>query len=66
MSSRHWKWDVPTKFRGRKIPSPQHGHGWSTADEEDDKNFSLDEKTGLYLPESAAKDRRKVKIGFQP
>lgn len=48
-------------------PAMQSGHCSSTEKpSEDDKGFELDEKSGLFLPEAAAKDRRKVQIGFGP
>ena len=61
-----WHEKSPNGKTFKPIPHAQHGHGSSDVDVEDDANFSLDEKTGLFLPAVAAKDRRKVKIGFQP
>ena len=57
--TRHEKGDEP-------IPDLIYGHASaSETPAEPDANFSLD-KSGLYLPEGAARERRKVKIGFQP
>ena len=61
-----WTWYERNNVR-RRTPKQQYGTGSFTPKEEaEDKNFTVDEATGLLLPESAAKARRKVKIGFQP
>lgn len=49
-----------------EAPEPQSGHGDSDViGKNEDKNFRLDEKSGLLLPEAAYKQRRRI-IGFQP
>lgn len=51
----------------RAIPPMRQGHGHTTEDKPtENANFERDDKTGLLLPAGAAKERRKVKIGFQP
>lgn len=50
----------------REPPEQVHGIGYSLSDkDEPGKEFSLDAKTGLLLPPAAARERRKVKTGFQ-
>ena len=56
-----WSWH---ESLDRDIPNTVHGSGWSDVRNEPGKDFDLDEKTGLLIPKNAAKDRRKVKIGF--
>lgn len=48
-----------------EAPEPQFGHGDSDViGKNEDKNFRLDKKSGLFLPEAAYKQRRRI-IGFQ-
>jgi len=43
------------------------GYGESTVKPEpESKDFAFDEGSGLFLPEAAAKAKRKVEIGFRP
>ncbi len=61
-----WTWYERNNVR-RFVPKPRLGSGYFEAKTpEEDKNFDVDESTGLLLPSAAAKNRRKVKIGFQP
>ena len=52
---------------GRKtVPKLVYGRGEANErPAEQDANFTLD-KSGLFLPEGVASERRKVKTGFQP
>ncbi len=61
-----WTWYERNNV-SRRVPKPQQGNGYfEPKTPEEDKNFDLDESSGLLLPATAAKTRRKVKIGFQP
>lgn len=54
-----------TRWRRRPALTTYHGHGsFRENTDEPDTDFKLDERSGLFLPETAAKERRKVKIGF--
>lgn len=61
-------WTRHQKMYGNSSNAPprlQYGYGSVKEDAAvEDKEFQLDTKTGLMLPADAAKERRKVPIGF--
>ncbi len=57
-----WTWH---QKRYALAPRPQLGQGHFEPNVPDkDDGFAVDDETGLFLPEAAAKARRKVQIGF--
>lgn len=59
----NWTWN---ESLNRRRANPARGHGsFTPTAEEPSTDFKLDEKSGLFLPETVNKERRKVRFGFQ-